>query len=277
MITKNSARVYNSGTYSPLPLPPVGLTPDLTRPAFKIYRVVFPPDYRLRVHRYLAVGSVQQVHGDGKSGSETSQRLDNLNPFLYRGDEMRCAFQSLCLIYIVRSYPEPHQALYQGFHYRRLIVYSPEEYRLVAQVDSGISQSAAGLLCLFGQLRRMIELGIEPEGVVLFQYRTQFLRDSLRHGAGSPRTDSDNLNVRNFTKTAQNLIYKINGIHQRVAAGYQDVPDFGCTGDVIECGITGFIRKSEALTSHHPLTEAVTAQDRTGIGDGPGNPVRDIP
>ena len=99
------------------------------------------------------------------------------------------------LVDVVRPYPYPYELLYKILHNVYTVVYAGEQYTLIAERNTCVCKPCAcrrGLLC---NLIGMVEVRVEPNGMILLEHIAKFGSDPLGHNDGCSRTYADYLHM----------------------------------------------------------------------------------
>ncbi len=117
----------------------------------------------------------------------------------------------------------------------------------------------------------VVEVGVQPDRMVLFQHGAQRGRDALRQHHRQPAPDADDLDVRDRAERAEQPVEVVVGEDERVAAGEQHVADGGRAGDVGDAGAEVVLAHHEVGIAHHALAQAVAAVDGALARDAKGD------
>jgi hypothetical protein len=144
--------------------------------------------------------------------------------------------------------------------------------------DTGVSQHTGGASSLFGDLVGGVEVSIQPNGMILLQHVAQSGSDTHGHNDGGTGAQTDDLHVRNGAQLGNDVLQRLVGDHQAVAAGQQHVTHLGMSGDVLDAlvdlsqGDLAVMLTGEtaagAVTAVHGALVSDQQQDAVGITVG---------
>ncbi len=108
--------------------------------------------------------------------------------------------------------------MHQPAHDPRTIVDVREQHGLVAQRESRVRQFPQRHARRRRHLARVVEVGVDPEGLVPLQHGDEFVRDAVRQDDGHPRPDSHDFHVRNSVQLGEYPVQVLIRQHERIAA-----------------------------------------------------------
>lgn len=113
-----------------------------------------------------AAGSIHNEGGDAVAAGVTAQTLDYLDTLADGGTEMGEPHGKIAHIDVIGTHTDLNEPLYQLFHDMHAVIDACKEYALVAEGDTCVCEHLTGTLALFGDLVGMVEMGIQPNGMV---------------------------------------------------------------------------------------------------------------
>lgn len=113
----------------------------------------------------------------------------------------------------------------------------------------------------------MVEVGVQPHGVIFFQHGAQLGRYALGHDDGSAAAYADNFHVRNGAQAADYAFELFVGKQQRVAAREQHVAHFGVRRNVLDIFVYSVCLHLAVLLSRKASARAVAAVHGALVGD----------
>src|SRR5690606_23638477 len=135
-----------------------------------------------------------------------------------RSPEVADSLGQVALVDVVGTDADFYQFVHQLLHYMGAIVDARQNHRLVPQGDAGIGQHFTGPLGLGGDFLRMVEMGVQPDRMILPQDPAQVLRDPLGKHHRSPGSDPDNFHMGNFPEVFQQVFQDLVVDQQPVSA-----------------------------------------------------------
>ena len=180
----------------------------------------------------------------------------------------------VALIDVVGTHAHLDQLVDQFLHGKDTVVHPGQQYGLVAQRHAGIGQHGAGLLRLGGDLLGMVEVGVQPNGMILLEHGAQLGRDALgaHHRSTGPQTDD--LHMVDLTQTGDDVLQHIVGEHQHVAAGEENVADGGRIADILDTLVDLLHRHAGVVLTSKAAAGAVTAVHGALVGGQQQHAVR---
>ena len=177
------------------------------------------------------------------------------------------AHGQVALVDVVGANPDLHQLVDQLLHGVDAVVHTGQQHALVAQRDAGVSQHLAGLGGLGGDLVGVVEVSVQPNGMILLQHIAQLGGDTLgadHRGAGA---DADDFHVGDLPELGDDILQPLVRAEQRVAAGEQHIADDGRLADVLDGLIHLVHGKTGVLLAGEAPAGAVTAVHGALVGD----------
>ena len=147
------------------------------------------------------------------------------------------------------------------------VVDAAQQYRLVAERDSGSREFVAGFGGFGCNFVGMIKVRIEPDGMVLFNHFAKLIRDALRHNHRHACTETNDFDVRYFAQAPEDIFYAVVTHQQCVSAGKQHVPYFRGSGNIIDAVLDTFGGCAGIFLSGKAAACAVPAIHGAHIGD----------
>lgn len=144
------------------------------------------------------------------------------------------AHGQVALIDVVGAHADLDQLVDQLLHGEDAVVDAGQQHALVAQGDTGVGQHGAGLGGLGGDLVGVVEVGVQPHGVILLQHVAQRGSDALGQHDGGAGADADDLHVGDLAQLGDDVLQALVAHQQGVAAGQQHVADLGRIADVLD-------------------------------------------
>ena len=152
-------------------------------------------------------------------------------------------------------------------HHVNAVVDTAQQHALVAQGDTGISQHLAGTLRFCRHLVGVVEVGVDPDGVILLQHGAEFRSDALRADHGSAGAQADNLHMRYLAQTRDDVFQAFVAHHQGIAAGEQHVAHAFCLLDILQGLLDAVGRAFVVGLAGKAAARTVAAVHRAHVGD----------
>ena len=168
---------------------------------------------------------------------------------------------------VVRADADANKLVDQLLHYMHAVVHAGEQNALVTERDTGVSQHGAGLGGFFGDFVGMVEVGVEPHGMILAEYLAKMRGDPLRHNNGGTGAEAHYLNMRYLAQLADDVIEHIVAYHQAVAAAEQNVAHFGMMAHIVDAGVYLVLGHFAVMLAGETAARAVTAIHAALVGD----------
>ena len=124
--------------------------------------------------------------------------------------------------------------MHERLHHLGIVIDAGEQDGLVTQRYAGERQALAGGREFAGDFLGMIRVDAHPDRPVLTEDLGELGRDALRQEDRDARTEADEFDVFDRAETSEERVELGVGQQQRVAAGEQDVTDFGMGLDVLQ-------------------------------------------
>ena len=239
----------------------VGLGPECAVVGFHNHVVARTAPDVGAVERDFAEGRIEDVFGQREAGRATPERAHDLHTFLNRRAERGGAADELGLVEIIRPHAHPHEALAERLHCLHVVIDAAQQHGLVAHRHTGLQKPVDGLSGVGGEFVGVVEVGVDPEGMIATEEVAQGVVDAVRQLHRHPRAEPDDLNVRNRTQAAQQpvQVFFIKG--ERVAAGQEHVADLGVGSEVVEGVLEFAFFHEERRVADHAFAKAVAAVD----------------
>jgi len=197
----------------------------------------------------------------------TAQTLDDLNTLGYGRAEVSKTHGKVAYVDVIRTDADVHQSLNQLLHNVYTVIHAVQKHRLVAEGDAGVGKHCAGLFGLLGYFIGMVEVGIYPDGMVLFKHIAQLGGYPLRTHNGRAGTQTDDLNMGDLPELGDNVLQLFVGDHQSVAAGKQNVAYLGVIPNVLQTALDLILRNGLVSLTGKAAPCAVTAVHGALVGD----------
>ena len=147
------------------------------------------------------------------------------------------------------------------------VIHAGQQHGLVAQGDTGVSQHGAGLGGFGGELLGGVEVGVQPDGVILLQHGAQLGSDTLGAHNGGAGAQTDDLHMGDGAQALDDVLQILIGDHQAVTAGQQDIADLGMSGHIVDALVDLLHGHFAVVLTGKAATGAVTAVHGTLVGD----------
>ena len=184
-----------------------------------------------------AAGSVDNEGGDAVTGGMTTQSFHDLDTLGNSGTEVAQTQRGIALIDVVGTDTDANQLVDQLQHDVDAVVNTGQQDGLVAQGDTGVGQHGGSASSLFSDLLGAVEVGVQPDGMILLEDVAQLGSNTLGHNDGGTRAQTDDFNVRNGADAGDDVLQQLVGDQQGVTAGQQNVADLGMIADVLDAVI----------------------------------------
>jgi hypothetical protein len=150
----------------------------------------------------------------------------------------------------------------------------PHEHALVADRSAGPEQAVAGLRGLGGQLLRVVEVRVHPDGVVALDHPAEGVGDPGRERHGQPRPEAHHLDVGDAPELGDQPLQLVVGEDERVPAREEDVADLGRPADPVEPDLELALLHDPLFVADHAHPQAEPAVERALVVHAEGDPVR---
>ena len=147
------------------------------------------------------------------------------------------------------------------------VVDTAQQHALVAQWHAGIGQHLAGATRLGGHLVGVVEVGVEPHGVIFLEHCAQFGSDALRAHNRCTGAQTDNLDVWDGTQTRDNVLQTLVAHHQGVTSRQQHVAHALGLLDILQSLLDAIHATLVVGLAGKAATGAVAAIHRAHVGD----------
>ena len=184
-----------------------------------------------------AAGRVDDVGRHGIAAGVAAQALHDLDALGDRRAHVARTLDQVALVEVVRPHANLHQIVHQFALDVDRIVDPGQQHALVAQRHAGPRQAITGRRQLGRDLLGMVDVDVEPEGMVLFDHLAEFGRHAHGQKDGHARADADDLHVGDGPQAAENHVHQLGSQHHRVAAGEQHVANLGRALDIVDLGV----------------------------------------
>ena len=197
----------------------------------------------------------------------STQEFDDFDTLGNRGAEVFQTHREVALVNIVWTNTHFHELLHQFLHHVGAVVHAAEQHGLVAQRNTGVSQSGTSGSRFFSHLVGVVEVGIYPDGMVFLQHIYQIVGDTLRANHGGTGSQTDNFNMRDGAQTLDDGFQHAVTHHQGIAAGEQHVAHLRGAGDIIDGFLDSFGGRFAVVLAGESTTGAVAAVHGAHVGN----------
>ncbi|KAF5039232.1 hypothetical protein DSECCO2_546100 [anaerobic digester metagenome] len=166
-----------------------------------------------------ATGSVHHIGRDTKSAGVTTQGFDDLDTLCDGGAEMSYSLRKVALIDVIGTYSIAYQLVHQGFHHVHMIVYTLEQYRLIAHGQTGLCDGGKGLHGSFADLLGVVVMCIEPHEGIFLQHCHQGRSKAHRQYHRGAGAQTHNIQMIDLAQFAQNLVQTFITQSEGISAG----------------------------------------------------------
>ena len=215
----------------------------------------------------ISIPLLTGVGGHAVAAGVTAQALDDLDTLAEGCAEVLQTHRQVALVDVVRTYTYLDDLMHELLHHVNAVVDTAQQHALVAQGDTGVGQHLASTAGLGSHLVGMVEVGIDPDGMILLQHVAQLGRDALRAHDGSAGTQANDLDVRNLPQLRDDILKSLIAHHQSVTAREQDVTHGGRVADILESLLDAIDAALVVGLTGKAATGAVTAVHRAHVGD----------
>ena len=214
-----------------------------------------------------AAGGVDHEGGYGIAGGVAAQVLDDLDTLADGGAEVLETHGEVALVDIVGTHTVAHEFVHEFLHDVDAVVDAAQQHGLVAQRDAGVGQARQCLFGLGGELVGVVEVGVEPDGMVLLQHLAQLGGDALGADHGGAAAETDDLDMRDGAEALDDVLELLVGDHEAVAAAEQHVAHLRCALDVGDALLDALAGALVVLLAGETATGAVAAVHGAHVGD----------
>ena len=139
------------------------------------------------------------------------------------------------------------------------VIDAGKQHRLVPQWDSGARHAVTGLCKLEGDLIRVVDMDVQPQGMETTEHLAQLACDPHGQENGDAGANANNLDVRNLAQAGQDLFQDLGRQHQRIATGKEHVPHLRCPPQVLKLHVELFAAEGLPWITHDARTGTVAA------------------
>ena len=221
-----------------------------------------------------AAGCVNNKGGDAVAAGVAAQTLDDFDTLAYGGAEMGQTHGKIANIDVVRTNADANEILNKLFHHMYAVVDACEQNTLVAEGNTCVCKHLTCALALFGDFIGMVEMRVQPNGMVLFEHCAKLRGDPLRHDNRGSAAEADDFNMGHLAQLADDVFKLFVALHECVAAGKKNIANFGMIADIVETFLDLAIGNGGIVLPRKPAAGAVTAVHGALVGDKEQNPVR---
>lgn len=221
-----------------------------------------------------AAGCVNNKGGDAVAAGVAAQTLDDFDTLAYGGAEMGQTHGKIANIDVVRTNADANEILNKLFHHMYAVVDACEQNTLVAEGNACVCKHLTCALALFGDFIGMVEMRVQPNGMVLFEHCAKLRGDPLRHDNRGSAAETDDFNMGHLAQLADDVFKLFVALHECVAAGKKNIANFGMIADIVETFLDLAIGNGGIMLPRKPAAGAVTAVHGALVGDKEQNPVR---
>lgn len=221
-----------------------------------------------------AAGCVNNKGGDAVAAGVAAQTLDDFDTLAYGGAEMGQTHGKIANIDVVRTNADANEILNKLFHHMYAVVDACKQNTLVAEGNACVCKHLTCALALFGDFIGMVEMRVQPNGMVLFEHCAKLRGDPLRHDNRGSAAETDDFNMGHLAQLADDVFKLFIALHECVAAGKKNIANFGMIADIVETFLDLAIGNGGIMLPRKPAAGAVTAVHGALVGDKEQNPVR---
>ena len=221
-----------------------------------------------------AAGCVNNKGGDAVAAGVAAQTLDDFDTLAYGGAEMGQTHGKIANIDVVRTNADANEILNKLFHHMYAVVDACKQNTLVAEGNACVCKHLTCALALFGDFIGMVEMRVQPNGMVLFEHCAKLRGDPLRHDNRGSAAETDDFNMGHLAQLADDVFKLFVALHECVAAGKKNIANFGMIADIVETFLDLAIGNGGIMLPRKPAAGAVTAVHGALVGDKEQDPVR---
>lgn len=221
-----------------------------------------------------AAGCVNNKGGNAIAAGVAAQTLDDFDTLAYGGAEMGQTHGKIANIDVVRTNADANEILNKLFHHMYAVVDACKQNTLVAEGNACVCKHLTCALALFGDFIGMVEMRVQPNGMVLFEHCAKLRGDPLRHDNRGSAAETDDFNMGHFAQLADDVFKLFVALHECVAAGKKNIANFGMIADIVETFLDLAIGNGGIMLPRKPAAGAVTAVHGALVGDKEQDPVR---
>ena len=206
-----------------------------------------------------AAGCVNNKGGDAVAAGVAAQTLDDFDTLAYGGAEMGQTHGKIANIDVVRTNADANEILNKLFHHMYAVVDACKQNTLVAEGNACVCKHLTCALALFGDFIGMVEMRVQPNGMVLFEHCAKLRGDPLRHDNRGSAAEADDFNMGHLAQLADDVFKLFVALHECVAAGKKNIANFGMITDIVETFLDLAIGNGGIMLPRKPAAGAVTA------------------
>ncbi len=221
-----------------------------------------------------AAGCVNNKGGDAVAAGVAAQTLNDFDTLAYGGAEMGQTHGKIANIDVVRTNADANEILNKLFHHMYAVVDACKQNTLVAEGNACVCKHLTCALALFGDFIGMVEMRVQPNGMILFEHCAKLRGDPLRHDNRGSAAEADDFNMGHLAQLADDVFKLFVALHECVAAGKKNIANFGMIADIVETFLDLAIGNGGIMLPRKPAAGAVTAVHGALVGDKEQNPVR---
>lgn len=165
-----------------------------------------------------AAGCVNNKGGDAVAAGVAAQTLDDFDTLAYGGAEMGQTHGKIANIDVVRTNADANEILNKLFHHMYAVVDACKQNTLVAEGNACVCKHLTCALALFGDFIGMVEMRVQPNGMVLFEHCAKLRGDPLRHDNRGSAAETDDFNMGHLAQLADDVFKLFIALHECVAA-----------------------------------------------------------
>ena len=180
----------------------------------------------------------------------------------------------VALIDIVGTDAVAHQFVHQFFHHMHTVVHTTQQDGLVAERDTGVGQFGNGFLGFGSHLVGVVEVGVQPDGMVFLEHVAEIVGDALGANHGGAAADADYLDMGDGAEAGNDIFQFSVAHHEGIATREEHVAHFGGTLDVLDALLDAVLRRLVILLACKTTAGAVAAIHGAHVGDEEQNAVR---
>ena len=119
---------------------------------------------------------------------------------------------------VVRTNADANEILNKLFHHMYAVVDACKQNTLVAEGNACVCKHLTCALALFGDFIGMVEMRVQPNGMVLFEHCAKLRGDPLRHDNRGSAAETDDFNMGHLAQLADDVFKLFIALHECVAA-----------------------------------------------------------
>lgn len=165
-----------------------------------------------------AAGCVNNKGGDAVAAGVAAQTLDDFDTLAYGGAEMGQTHGKIANIDVVRTNADANEILNKLFHHMYAVVDACKQNTLVAEGNACVCKHLTCALALFGDFIGMVEMRVQPNGMVLFEHCAKLRGDPLRHDNRGSAAETDDFDMGHLAQLADDVFKLFVALHECIAA-----------------------------------------------------------